>query len=113
MLSQPGGEGIQRSSERQEASDQRARGKPMTSNFWLVILLFGKVGASIGPLPGDMKQCQVQLTELSQSFDQRFEADAFADAKPPMLDGRQIKRADFTFECREAPDPPAREIQLK
>lgn len=85
----------------------------MTVNTWIVILLFGKVGAAIGPLPGDMKQCQAQLTELSQSFDQRFEADAFTGAKPPMQAGRQITRADFTFECREATDPPAREIQLK
>jgi hypothetical protein len=85
----------------------------MTVNIWLVILLFGKVGAVIGPLPGDVKQCQAELNELSQSFDQRFEAEAFTGAQPPMQDGRQIKRADFTFECREATDPPAREIQLK
>jgi hypothetical protein len=85
----------------------------MTTNIWLIILLFGKIGAAIGPLPGDMNQCEARRAELSESFDQRFEADAFAGARPPRYDGRDVTRADFTLECRESPDPPAREIQLK
>ncbi len=80
--------------------------------FWLVVLLFGKVAAAIGPLP-DGAVCDGRLKELSSAFDQRFEADAFAGAKPPRQDGRDVARADFVFECRQAEDPPPREIELR
>jgi hypothetical protein len=88
-------------------------GATMTGSIWLVILLFGKVGNVIGPLPGDMKHCEMRLAELSDSFDQRFEADAFAGAKPPTRDGREIKRANFTFECRSGENAPPKEIELR
>lgn len=83
------------------------------TNVWLIVLLLGKVAAVIGPLPGDMGACKQRLAELSQSFDQRFEADAFSGAKPPKQNGREIVRADFTFECRENNDPPPKEIDLR
>lgn len=79
---------------------------------WLVVLLFGKVGASIGPLPDD-EACLRRMAELSSAFDQRFEADAVAGARKPRQDGRDIERSDFTLECRRSQDPPAREIQLR
>lgn len=60
-----------------------------------------------------MNTCEQRLAELSQTFDQRFEADAIAGAKPPKQNGREIVRTDFTFECREANDPPRKEIDLK
>jgi hypothetical protein len=80
--------------------------------FWLVVLLFGKVASTMGPMP-DEGFCTGGMRDLSGRLDQRFEADAFVGAAPARQDGRVVGRNDISLECRPGLDPPPKEVEMR
>ena len=73
--------------------------------LWIVMLIFGKIGAAIGPLPYGLDECRIKAEELVQDYKQKWE---IADKKGvhPMLDDKVLGRDDLKAECRYSTERP-------
>lgn len=67
--------------------------------IWLVILFFGEVAGTVGPLPGNLAICEdFKQEQLIPEREQRI-----AEGRTvTMDDGKIMSAADITYECREA-----------
>jgi hypothetical protein len=69
--------------------------------LWLLLVAFGQVGGTWGPLPCDMKECQRQASEMIAEIDEGMAA------KPDvLLAGKAISLAYINTYCIEADERP-------
>lgn len=73
--------------------------------LWLAVYIFGKVAASVGPLPYGMEECEIRAAERSAEFDHGFEA----NPERVEIDGKAVERKDIRVACVEQADRPVLE----
>lgn len=77
--------------------------------LWLVILIFGEIAATVGPLPYDMQECVWRAADLAREADEIFASGRMDDQ---LVKGKHVTRSDLVHECRYAvirPREPGRE----
>lgn len=75
--------------------------------IWLVVMVFGKIAATVGPLPYDMAACQARLTEQMAEVDRAFATRPLASDARMQIDGRQVTRPDIVMKCLVAAERPS------
>lgn len=70
-------------------------------DLWLVLVVFGNVGGSWGPLPYDMAECQSRSADMIADI-----RAGMAEHPDVLLKGRTPTPADISAHCIEADDRP-------
>lgn len=63
------------------------------TKLWIVILIFGHVEGTVGPLPYGVNECRNRVAVMNA------EADRHDGNAPVMLHGRPVSRADVSIAC--------------
>lgn len=82
-----------------------------TSKLYLIIVHFGLVGGTVGPLPYDMAECRSRAAEMADKIAAAW-ADPETAAKLRADDPRSAPDT-MTFECRELSVRPENGSALK
>lgn len=62
--------------------------------IWFVLVIFGEVAATWGPLPYDMAECLNRIQEKEAELD-----DIFRNRNEFQVDGRHLSRKDMMVRC--------------
>jgi len=72
-------------------------------SVWFVLLIFGKVAVSVGPLPVSEDACWDYAREQEEQIDAAYAS----PAQKPFLDGKLVRRIDMAAVCRVQDERPA------
>ena len=76
------------------------------TKLYMVVLIFGRIFQTVGPLPYGMDECRQTIRSWSAEIDAAF-IEKGLDTDPVMVvDGRRIARADIVLRCVEASTRP-------